>query len=202
MSTSSASVPFFKKGKSRPTTQRRRSPSPGPSGNAGSSSLILDAANSNTPQKSQVILPSRKQGANLLSAGSKRTATQRDDGTYDDDERDGPDVKWSATSSHQHAAQEILDGDEAEEILAKRQRKQKEGEDTSDDDRPDDGLYHGQKGYKSHIKKSKEIPKAMRVGPQRSTNTIRTVTIVDYQPDVCKDYKGMVFHSTASTHEC
>ncbi|KAL0575685.1 RNA-splicing factor [Marasmius crinis-equi] len=30
----------------------------------------------------------------------------------------------------------------------------------------------------------------MRVGPQRSNNsTIRTVTIVDYQPDVCKDYK-------------
>jgi len=29
----------------------------------------------------------------------------------------------------------------------------------------------------------------MRVGPQRSTSTIRTVTIVDYQPDVCKDYK-------------
>jgi len=29
----------------------------------------------------------------------------------------------------------------------------------------------------------------MRVGPQRNTSTIRTVTIVDYQPDVCKDYK-------------
>jgi len=29
----------------------------------------------------------------------------------------------------------------------------------------------------------------MRIGPQRSTSTIRTVTIVDYQPDVCKDYK-------------
>ncbi|KAG5725813.1 Pre-mRNA-splicing factor CWC24, partial [Termitomyces sp. T112] len=27
------------------------------------------------------------------------------------------------------------------------------------------------------------------IGPQRSTSTIRTVTIVDYQPDVCKDYR-------------
>ncbi|KAJ7490073.1 hypothetical protein B0H11DRAFT_2403744 [Mycena galericulata] len=45
--------------------------------------------------------------------------------------------------------------------------------------------------YHSHLKKSPEVPKAMRVGPhdQRSTSTIRTVTIVDYQPDVCKDYK-------------
>ena len=188
MSSSSSSVPFFKKGKNRPTTQRRRSLSPGSYGNAGSSSLHSDTANSSATQKSQVILPSRKQGANLLSAGTKRTATQRDDETYD--ERDGPDVKWAAGSSHQHAAQEILDGDEAEELLAKKQRKKKEEEGSSDEDHPDDGLYHGQKGYKAHIKKSKEIPKAMRVGPQRSTNTIRTVTIVDYQPDVCKDYKG------------
>jgi RING finger protein 113A len=55
---------------------------------------------------------------------------------------------------------------------------------------PDDGMYKGQSKYKSHIKKSKEIPKAMRVGPQKGSSTIRTVTIVDYQPDVCKDYKG------------
>jgi RING finger protein 113A len=51
-------------------------------------------------------------------------------------------------------------------------------------------LYRGQKGYTNHLKKRQEVPKAMRVGPQRNTSTIRTVTIVDYQPDVCKDYKG------------
>lgn len=87
-----------------------------------------------------------------------------------------------------NAALEILQGDEAAEMLAKRQRKE-----TSDDEEevPDDGLYRGQKAYASHIKKNKEVPKAMRVGPQRASgSTIRTVTIVDYQPDVCKDYKG------------
>jgi RING finger protein 113A len=72
-------------------------------------------------------------------------------------------------------------------MLAKRARK----DDALEDDVPDDGLYHGQKSYKSHIKKSQEVPKSMRTGPVRSNNsTIRTVTIVDYQPDVCKDYKG------------
>jgi RING finger protein 113A len=72
-------------------------------------------------------------------------------------------------------------------MLAKRARK----DDAPEDDIPDDGLYHGQKSYKSHIKKSQEVPKSMRTGPVRSNNsTIRTVTIVDYQPDVCKDYKG------------
>ena len=71
-------------------------------------------------------------------------------------------------------------------------RKRQKKDSAEDEDVPDDGLYRGQKGYRSHIKKNTEIPKAMRIGPQRSSNsTIRTVTIVDYQPDVCKDYKGM-----------
>ena len=74
-------------------------------------------------------------------------------------------------------------------MSSKRETAEKNDE---DEDVPDDGLYRGQKAYKSHIRKNKEVPKAMRVGPQRSNNsTIRTVTIVDYQPDVCKDYKGM-----------
>ncbi|KAI0081968.1 hypothetical protein K474DRAFT_1586470 [Panus rudis PR-1116 ss-1] len=181
MASADVNVPFFKKkGKGRPTTSRKRSPSP------PASTLPVPVPSSS---KSEVVLPSRKQAANLLTAGTKRTASQRQKDEYGDDEptRDGPDVKWTAEGSHTGAALQILEGDEAEAMLAKRLKKDtKEDE----DDVPDDGLYHGQKAYKSHIKKNTEIPKAMRVGPQRSTNsTIRTVTIVDYQPDVCKDYK-------------
>jgi len=87
---------------------------------------------------------------------------------------------------------EILEGEEAEQIL-KKQRRELENE-----DRTEDGLYHGTASYKRHIKKDKEIPKAMRVGPQKSNNTIRTVTIMDFQPDVCKDYKGTYFHCFSS----
>ncbi|KAF5380518.1 hypothetical protein D9615_004742 [Tricholomella constricta] len=173
-------VPFFrKKGKGRPTTARQRSPSP--------KANIVQSATT----KSEVVLPTRKAAGNLLSAGTKRTAAQRDE--YDDtdaSEKDGPDVKWTASGSHMNAALEILAGDEAEELLAKR-RKQDAGSD--EEDIPDDGQYRGQSAYKSHLKKSTDVPKAMRVGPQRSTNTIRTVTIVDYQPDVCKDYKETGF---------
>jgi RING finger protein 113A len=142
-------VPFFKKkSKGRPTTTRKRSASPtvGPTAVDTSTGLTSKSA--------------RKRTSNLLSAGTKRTASQRD-GLDDIDapERDGPDVKWTAAGSHLHAALDILAGDEAEELA-----------------------------NRNSVKKSK-IPKAMRVGPQRSTSTIRTVTIVDYQPDVCKDYK-------------
>jgi RING finger protein 113A len=131
----------------------------------------------------------------LLSAGTKRTSSQRraedpDADDNSDDRREGPGINWASTGGHVNKALEILAGDEAEEMLAKRVRKV----DSDEDDVPDDGLYHGQKSYKTHIKKSQEVPKSMRTGPVRSNNsTIRTVTIVDYQPDVCKDYKETGF---------
>ncbi|TFK53559.1 hypothetical protein OE88DRAFT_1733462 [Heliocybe sulcata] len=178
-------VPFIKKGKSRPTTARKRSASP-------PASVLTISGPSSSLEKSSVILPSRKSGASLLSAGTKRTALQRKNDEYEghDEEKDGPDVKWTAEGSHLNAALDILAGDEAEELLVKRRKQEKRDMGDEDDDVPDDGLYRGQKAYKQHMKKNKEIPKAMRVGPQRSNNsTIRTVTITDYQPDVCKDYK-------------
>lgn len=173
-------VPFFKKkGKGRPTTSRKRSESP------PASKMTVDVPSAGP---SEVVLPSRKQAAGLLSAGTKRTASQRAAGEDDAEEpaRDGPDVKYTAAGSHVHAALEILAGDEAEALLQKKQRRA----DSDEEDVPDDGLYRGQKAYQKHVQKNKEVPKAMRVGPQRASgSTIRTVTIVDYQPDVCKDYK-------------
>ncbi len=175
MASAQPKVAIFKKGKSRPTTSRKRSASP------------PAPSTSSAASKSQVVLPSKKATANLLSAGTKRKISDRDD--LDGPERDGPDVKWSASGSHTQAAMDIIAGDELEELEEKKRLKATIGDD--DDDVPDDGKYRGQSAYKSHLKKNKEVPKAMRVGPQRGSSTIRTVTIIDYQPDVCKDYKGM-----------
>lgn len=177
-------VPFFKKGKSRPSTSRKRSPSP---------------IHPTPASKSEVFHPSKKNRANLLSAGTKRTTSQRDDDDDNDNDldndKDGPDVKWTASGSHLNTALEIIAGDEVDAILAKRARKDLADAADDENERPDDGQYRGQQAYKSHLKKSKDLPKAMRVGPQRNTSTIRTVTIVDYQPDVCKDYKGKSYLS-------
>ncbi|TRM70155.1 hypothetical protein BD626DRAFT_393229 [Schizophyllum amplum] len=184
MSSSEVKVPFFKKGKSRATTTRRqRSASPstlaGPSG------------------ETKVVIPKKKVTGNLLSAGTKRKSSQRDDNDddYDEEEnvREGPDVKYASGRSHKNDALEILAGDEIEEVLAKRRRKEAVDAGEDDIETPQDGKYHGQNAYKSHLQKSKEVPKAMRVGPQRGQSTIRQVTITDYQPDVCKDYKETGF---------
>ncbi|KAH8107777.1 hypothetical protein BXZ70DRAFT_11620 [Cristinia sonorae] len=182
MASTEVNVPFFKKkSRARPTTSRKRSASP-------PANALAEPGPSSS--KSEVVLPSKKAASNLLSAGSKRTASQRQNEQDEDEDsrRDGVDVKWSAEGSHLSTALEILEGDEALEMQAKRLKRN--ANDEEEEDAPDDGLYRGQKAYKSHIQKNKEVPKAMRVGPQRASgSTIRTVTITDYQPDVCKDYK-------------
>lgn len=194
MTETQPTVPFFKKkSRSRPTNQRQRDNSPSASSsNAGPSTL-----SSRSATKSEVVLPTRRGNSSLLSAGTKRSAAQRDNNKFDEDEdedeKDGPDVKWTAAGSHQAFAQDIIAGEEAEAMEERRNKKTKlNGDD--DDEQPDDGLYHGQEAYKNRIKKNQEVPKSKRIGPQRNTSsTIRQVTIVDYQPDVCKDYKGAYY---------
>ncbi|CCO26048.1 Pre-mRNA-splicing factor CWC24 [Rhizoctonia solani AG-1 IB] len=169
--TEQTNVPFFKKkARARPATARQRSASPS-----------NDASNANAgPSKTQVVLPKKRQIANPLVQGTKRVRTDNDD---------GPDVQWKAgggiSREEAELELEVMDGEEAAEVLRKAAR------DAGKEDLPDDGLYRGQASYKTHIKKRTdgEPPKAMRVGPQRGSNTIKTVTLVDYQPDVCKDYK-------------
>jgi len=58
----------------------------------------------------------------------------------------------------------------------------------------DDGLYRGTANYKTHISvRPDAIGSKMKTGPIRATANIRTITLVDYQPDVCKDYKETGF---------
>lgn len=175
-------VPFFKKkSRARPATARQRSVSP--SGEADSKATA-------GPSKSQVVLPKKRQIANPLIQGTKRVRTDTDD---------GPDVQWRAghgiTREEAELELEAMNGEEAAEILRKAAR------DAEREDLPDDGQYRGQAAYKNHIKKREggEPPKAMRIGPQRGSSTIKTVTVVDYQPDVCKDYKGEYLILTPTT---
>ncbi|PWN23581.1 hypothetical protein BCV69DRAFT_279513 [Microstroma glucosiphilum] len=53
----------------------------------------------------------------------------------------------------------------------------------------DDGVYRGLSSYSSALPQSDHKNKYTQRGPIRAPTNIRTVTVVDYQPDVCKDYK-------------
>lgn len=185
-------VPFFKKrSKGRPATTRVRETSP-----TASSST---AGGSGPSASSEVVVPTKRSQPSLFVQGTAGKRKKRtDDNTTSDNEDSSAnplDVKWSSLGSKARLEAgmelEAEDAEEAEEELRrKRRRDENDGYDPDDDKKIIDGTYRGQKGYQTLIKKRQEVPKAARVGPQRGTSTIKTVTLVDYQPDVCKDYKG------------
>lgn len=53
----------------------------------------------------------------------------------------------------------------------------------------DDGIYRGSSSYSTYTATPREGTKRPQKGPSKMTSNVRTVTAVDYQPDVCKDYK-------------
>ncbi len=55
-----------------------------------------------------------------------------------------------------------------------------------------DGTYKGASQYQNFIQKSVNAP-SRQVGPIKAPTNIRTITVTDFAPDVCKDYKQTGF---------
>jgi RING finger protein 113A len=55
-----------------------------------------------------------------------------------------------------------------------------------------DGMYKGVANYQSFIQKNPDRA-AKQVGPVKSSTNVRTITVTDFAPDVCKDYKQTGF---------
>jgi RING finger protein 113A len=51
-----------------------------------------------------------------------------------------------------------------------------------------DGTYKGANNYSNFLKKNPNAPDR-KFGPIKAPTNIRTITTIDYAPDVCKDYK-------------
>ncbi|ANB12629.1 Cwc24p [Sugiyamaella lignohabitans] len=56
-----------------------------------------------------------------------------------------------------------------------------------------DGVYHGKVNYSSYLTKREGVSSKARFGPMKAAGNIRSTTMIDYQPDVCKDYKQTGF---------
>lgn len=54
-----------------------------------------------------------------------------------------------------------------------------------------DGTYKGASNYTSFIQKNPDAPK--QFGPVKASTNVRTVTTMDFAPDVCKDWKQTGF---------
>lgn len=171
---------LFKKGpRSRPNqTRRKRSATPPDE----------DAA---AVAESSVVRPNKTSIANPLVQGTKR---RRDDhsasGGLDEFEYKADEGGIRGDDFATRSSNWDIEGEGVVEADSKRVKVNEDGEITIDD-----GLYHGKSGYLSTIHKPKDAKEdrySMK-GPMRATANIRTITLVDYQPDVCKPYKETGF---------
>ena len=65
---------------------------------------------------------------------------------------------------------------------------------TKADDEATDGTYKGNAAYQTYIPKNPNAPSHRTVvGPVKAPTNIRTITVTDFAPDVCKDYKQTGF---------
>lgn len=67
----------------------------------------------------------------------------------------------------------------------------------TEDEAANDGIYKGAASYQSYILKNPNAP-TRTVGPVKAPTNIRTITVTDFAPDVCKDYKQTGFCVSAT----
>lgn len=191
-STSTASakptVPFFKKARARPQSTRKRSPTPDqpppdttlPPPLASSSAVIR-------PATKQTLTTPTVQGTKRLREDREKDrqrsemeyrASEALKGVSEQAEFVTRSADWDLTRDE--GAQEGPGGG-----AIKRPRLDEDGNLL-----PSDGMYRGKAGYAEYVRPDERTSKKMRAGPQKASSNIRSITVVDYQPDVCKDYKG------------
>ena len=64
-----------------------------------------------------------------------------------------------------------------------------------------DGTYKGVAKYQSFISKNPNAP-SKQVGPVKAPTNIRTITVTDFAPDVCKDYKQTGRYKSHTHNQC
>lgn len=142
-----------------------------------------------TGSTSEVVLATKKTALNHLVQGTvslKRRRAAQDDAAQlseDDDEEvvNSFAVRHSATTSRPRRRSSSPPAEMSRESITAGIKGKEVGEDTA---AVDDGLYRGSKGMAHQLPKSFGGP--VKGGP----GNVRTITLMDYQPDVCKDYKG------------
>jgi RING finger protein 113A len=196
----SAPVVTFKKAPRRPNQSRKRSTSPS-NDEPGPSTAVPS-----------VVRPTKKSIVNPLVQGTKRrrdlneenSVAGLDDFDYKADEGVLQKGDVFATRS---ADFDIENADGGKPVNDKKVKLNEvsEGSNNSRDERAqdanmkqdgeiDDGMYRGAANYHKPLTKRTDVMDSkMTHGPIRATANVRTITMMDYQPDVCKDYKETGF---------
>jgi len=189
MSSDAGPVTFIKKRKGAPAALRKKLDSP----SAPASSSSSTAAARDEPATSEVVHATKRSVTSHLfqGTGTKRRRTQQDDGLAlsdsDDDTAKAADERERKAFAVRHSSDRHAERRRSESppawVSSDQIKEMARDKEAVPDEVPDDGLYRGASKQKN------QVPKA--TGPVKGgPGNVRTITLTDYQPDVCKDYKG------------
>ncbi|GAA6047314.1 hypothetical protein JCM3770_001882 [Rhodotorula araucariae] len=184
MSTGDGPVTFIKKRKGAPSALRKKQDAAAASSSAG-------RATPDEPATSEVVHATKRTVASHLiqGTGNKRRRAQQDDDVALSDSDDDKDQERKAFavrhSSNRYAERRRSESPPAW-VSSDQIKEMARDKDAPPEDVPDDGLYRGVNKQKN------QVPRA--TGPVKGgPGNVRTITLTDYQPDVCKDYKETGF---------
>lgn len=187
-------VPFFKK-KSKSsgnTATKKRAASPsiissGTTAPAESTSSKRDVDDYDRGEGPSVVRLAKKEVFNPLKQATSNKRRKQNNGSGADDDGSDYDLeeasKPSVRYSDRNVALSIKQKDEEDQILSGEAALAKSGE-QAEGPSADDGLYKGKAAYQSQLPTGSQKFAPIK-GP---SSDIRTITLMDYQPDRCKDY--------------
>ncbi len=169
---------FKKRTKATNTRKRPATPPPDDSASASESDYTDDEGTRIKRRKKDGVTlkpsaPQRPQDlskSTLHAADRSTTITSLDDATKTSNWSETDAAKATAYARAQREAQRVNAGEEG-----------------------DSGAYKGTASYSSYIQKGPDAVASKQVGPVKAPTNVRTITVTDFAPDVCKDYKQTGF---------
>ncbi|KAI9706738.1 MAG: RNA-splicing factor [Bogoriella megaspora] len=174
---------FKKRGAKAKSTVRKRpaTPPPASDSDSGSEHSSEDEVGRKVKRRRKgnlVTATSSSSKANLDKLGAQKFEADRSTTIHDIND---------ATKQSNWYDDDGKDAMSAEQLLGKTRARPA----AADVDQPD-GTYKGAKNYQSFIKKNPNAPDRT-FGPVKAPTNVRTITVTDFNPEVCKDYKQTGF---------
>ncbi|KAI9758743.1 MAG: hypothetical protein M4579_002846 [Chaenotheca gracillima] len=186
--TSTGDEPLFKKRSAKSKSNFRKRPATPPPAEDSDSS-----AYSSSEDEAGHKIKRRRKNAGAIKATTSSTVTAKDlEATkFAADRSRTIDVKNDATKQSNWYDETSTDALSSKNLLGTTRSRPSA---TSDDPgaKAGDSTYKGQANYQGFIQKNPNAP-SRQVGPVKAPTNIRTITITDFAPDVCKDYKQTGF---------
>ena len=175
--------PLFKKRTAKISTIRKRPATPPPAGSDSS------GFTSSEDEEGRQIKRRRKiAGVTATSGITSKTNIEDIEATKFAADRSGQiDISNDATKQSNWYEESSKDALNAKQLLGTTRAKP-----STTGELESDGTYKGAASYQSFIQKNPNAPNR-QVGPVKAPTNIRTITVTDFAPDVCKDYRQTGF---------